>query len=160
MRTASLELPRMLGREESELRQWISSLRRQRGRRSVEPDPARLEGSNLIERAQAVATAQHDEVVLRRLADRSRAVTEALARVQEGVYGICRGCGGRIPRRRLEAMPTATLCVACQERAEADSRATGCRPGDVGGSPRVHPLVLGRAHGRALGRLRTQEHAR
>jgi DnaK suppressor protein len=109
----------MLGREESELRQWITSLRRQRRRRSVEPEPDHPEGTNLIERAQAVATAQHDEVVLRRLADRSRAITEALDRVREGVYGICRDCGGRIPRRRLDAVPTATLCVACQQRREA-----------------------------------------
>lgn len=160
MRAASLIVPSTLGREQSELRQWISSLRRQRRRRSVDPEPASPEGTNLIERAQAVATAQHDEVLWRRLADRSRAVAEAMARVQEGVYGICRGCGGRIPRRRLEAMPTATLCVACQEQAEVDSRAAGRRPGDVGGNFRVRPQAHDRAHGQAHGRLRAQEHAR
>lgn len=37
---------------------------------------------------------------------------------REGTYGICQACGCRIPRRRLEAMPTATLCVTCQEQRE------------------------------------------
>jgi len=156
MRAASLELPRMLGREESELRHWITSLRRQRRRRSVEPESANPGGTNLIERAQAAAAAQHEELVWLRLADRSRAVGEARARVQEGVYGICRGCGGRIPRRRLEAMPTATLCVACQERVEVSSRATGRRAGAVGGNNRVHP----QAPGQARGSIRAQEHGR
>jgi RNA polymerase-binding transcription factor DksA len=118
MRAASGGLPSTLGREESELRQWITSLRRQRRRRSAEPEAASPEGTNLIEQAQSAAAAQHEELVWLRLADRSRAVAEARARVREGAYGICRACGGRIPRRRLEAMPTATLCVACQERAE------------------------------------------
>jgi RNA polymerase-binding transcription factor DksA len=43
---------------------------------------------------------------------------EALERVREGTNGICQACGCRIPRRRLEAMPTATLCVPCQEQRE------------------------------------------
>jgi YteA family regulatory protein len=43
----------------------------------------------------------------------------ALARMQEGSYGVCEVCGKPIPRARLEAMPSATACIACQERIES-----------------------------------------
>ncbi|WP_440710216.1 TraR/DksA C4-type zinc finger protein [Herbiconiux sp. YIM B11900] len=34
----------------------------------------------------------------------------------EGRYGICENCGQRIASGRLEARPTATLCVTCASR--------------------------------------------
>ena len=37
----------------------------------------------------------------------------ALAKLDEGTYGICDRCGGPIAPRRLEAMPDSTLCVQC-----------------------------------------------
>jgi DnaK suppressor protein len=37
----------------------------------------------------------------------------ALAKLDEGSYGICDNCGQPIPERRLEAMPDSVLCVAC-----------------------------------------------
>src|SRR5215218_2966692 len=37
----------------------------------------------------------------------------ALAKLDEGTYGICDNCGRPIPERRLEAMPDSVLCVAC-----------------------------------------------
>ena len=45
-------------------------------------------------------------------------VDEALARIEEGVFGECDGCGEDIEMRRLEARPTATLCVGCKEEQE------------------------------------------
>ena len=38
---------------------------------------------------------------------------QAIARIETGGYGVCVGCGGEIGQRRLEAMPTATRCIAC-----------------------------------------------
>jgi len=40
-------------------------------------------------------------------------IREALTRLANGRYGICLSCGGDIDPRRLEAMPGATLCLAC-----------------------------------------------
>ena len=40
-------------------------------------------------------------------------VERALAKLDEGSYGTCDGCGGPIPEKRLEAMPESTLCVQC-----------------------------------------------
>ena len=37
----------------------------------------------------------------------------ALAKLDEGTYGICDGCGEPIPPARLRAMPDGVLCVAC-----------------------------------------------
>lgn len=44
-------------------------------------------------------------------------VDDALARHDAGTYGVCVGCGTEIPPERLEARPTAVLCVGCAERA-------------------------------------------
>jgi len=45
-------------------------------------------------------------------------VEEALKRIEEGCFGECEECGEDIELRRLEARPTATLCVACKEDQE------------------------------------------
>jgi DnaK suppressor protein len=44
----------------------------------------------------------------------------ALAKLDEGTYGICDGCGSVIGRGRLKAMPDAVMCVEC---AAAERRA-------------------------------------
>jgi DnaK suppressor protein len=51
-------------------------------------------------------------------AEELRAIQDALARLKRGEYGYCQRCGEEISSRRLEAMPHATLCIECQERAE------------------------------------------
>jgi DnaK suppressor protein len=48
-----------------------------------------------------------------------REVEAALARLEDGTYGLCESCEEPIPIKRLDAMPWARLCVACQTRYEA-----------------------------------------
>jgi RNA polymerase-binding transcription factor len=43
---------------------------------------------------------------------------QALLRIKEGTYGICERCGQPIDERRLEALPTARYCAACQAAIE------------------------------------------
>lgn len=43
-------------------------------------------------------------------------VEKALFRIENGTYGVCSNCGGKIELERLEVMPTATLCLACQKK--------------------------------------------
>lgn len=45
-------------------------------------------------------------------------IDEALRRIAEGTFGLCDDCGDEIESRRLEARPTATLCVGCKEEQE------------------------------------------
>ena len=40
-------------------------------------------------------------------------IDRALARLDDGTYGICEGCGRPIPEKRLEAMPESVTCVEC-----------------------------------------------
>src|SRR5207247_9710985 len=41
-------------------------------------------------------------------------VQQALARIDNGTYGICTNCRQPIPEKRLEAIPWASLCVTCE----------------------------------------------
>ena len=43
-------------------------------------------------------------------------IEHALARIADGTYGICARCGKRITVGRLDARPTATLCIDCARR--------------------------------------------
>jgi len=49
-------------------------------------------------------------------------IREALARIEAGEYGICEDCGEDIALARLQAQPTATLCVHCQSAREEEER--------------------------------------
>jgi RNA polymerase-binding protein DksA len=40
-----------------------------------------------------------------------RQIEHALERIESGQYGMCEVCGKEIPVERLEAMPSATLCI-------------------------------------------------
>ena len=51
-------------------------------------------------------------------------VNEALRRIQDGIFGLCEMCEEPIEVRRLEARPTATLCVSCKEEEERSEKAT------------------------------------
>jgi DnaK suppressor protein len=42
-------------------------------------------------------------------------LSEALERIDDGTYGICRQCGQPIAAKRLAALPWAAFCVVCQE---------------------------------------------
>ena len=41
---------------------------------------------------------------------------EALMRIDQGVFGVCEVCEGRISERRLLALPTSRLCMVCLEK--------------------------------------------
>ena len=71
-----------------------------------------------------VDTASHDveQGMKMRLGNREslyfRKIEEALLRIKEGSYGLCVECGAHIGAKRLEARPTAELCIDCKESAE------------------------------------------
>ena len=47
-----------------------------------------------------------------------RKVEDALERMATGEFGICAACGGAISIKRLQALPSATNCIECQEQSE------------------------------------------
>ncbi|MGD9961268.1 TraR/DksA family transcriptional regulator [Nocardioides sp.] len=42
----------------------------------------------------------------------------ALARIDDGSYGVCESCGNPIGKMRVMAFPRATLCLSCKQREE------------------------------------------
>lgn len=64
---------------------------------------------------------------------------EALERISGGSFGLCEDCGDDIEIKRLEARPTATLCVTCKETQERHehSHIDGHRPKSVGARLRL-----------------------
>ncbi len=54
-----------------------------------------------------------------------RKIHEAMATLDTGDYGFCEACGVDIGIRRLEARPTATLCIDCKELDEIRERQMG-----------------------------------
>ena len=57
-------------------------------------------------------------MALRRRARRKvYSLEQALARFEEGTYGICERCGREISAQRLEAVPQARLCIECAQKA-------------------------------------------
>ena len=62
-------------------------------------------------------TAETAEVLalVEQLAAHRRDVVAALGRIEAGTFGTCERCGNLIPDERLEARPTAALCVACKQ---------------------------------------------
>ncbi|HNS95938.1 MAG TPA: TraR/DksA C4-type zinc finger protein [Polyangiaceae bacterium] len=50
-------------------------------------------------------------------------INKALAKIDDGSFGVCEECGDEISVKRLEARPETTLCIRCkedQERLEKD----------------------------------------
>jgi DnaK suppressor protein len=49
-------------------------------------------------------------------------IEEALQQIKDNEYGYCEACGIEIGIRRLEARPTATLCIDCKTLAEIQEK--------------------------------------
>jgi len=65
--------------------------------------------SETVERSRVMASVSN----LRDLLDE---VIEALGKLEDGTYGKCDVCGKPIPKRRLDALPHATMCTECRQR--------------------------------------------
>ncbi len=68
------------------------------------------------------ATQEEEFTLELRTRDRERKlikkIEESLEDLDKGDYGYCESCGVEIGVRRLEARPTATLCIDCKTLAE------------------------------------------
>ncbi len=69
---------------------------------------------------QSSAETDRDLIALNRARARKSIgeVDQALARIENGTFGICEDTGEEIGLRRLEAQPTATLSIEAQEQRE------------------------------------------
>ena len=51
-------------------------------------------------------------------------ISYSLRRLENGTFGICEECRGKISEKRLRVRPTATLCIKCKEKEEAEEKAS------------------------------------
>lgn len=49
-------------------------------------------------------------------------IDRALARIDDGTFGVCEECSEVIAVKRLEARPETTLCIRCKEDQERSER--------------------------------------
>ena len=68
-------------------------------------------GSTTLER-------DHEMSLANNARDMLDQIDRALAKIDDGTYGVCESCGNAIGKGRLQAFPRATLCVSCKEREE------------------------------------------
>lgn len=52
-------------------------------------------------------------------------VKKALARIENGTFGVCEGCGEDISFERLKARPVTTQCIECKTKEENLEKALG-----------------------------------
>ncbi|MGI6097515.1 MAG: TraR/DksA C4-type zinc finger protein [Dethiobacteria bacterium] len=80
----------------------------------VDNHPADL-GSENYERSKDISLHEKNKRLL-------QSIDDALLRIADGTYGICRRCGEEIPRERLEAVPETEFCRPCRELEEGVSK--------------------------------------
>jgi len=52
-------------------------------------------------------------------------IERSLTRLKQGTYGVCEGCGKKIPVTRLNALPFSTTCILCQREMETNGFYSG-----------------------------------
>jgi RNA polymerase-binding transcription factor DksA len=81
-----------------------------------------LRTSNTSSESEESAQVLTDAEALERLGDAERLelkrIDAALARMDQGTYGVCVDCGEAIELRRLRALPHAVRCQGCEETKE------------------------------------------
>lgn len=69
-----------------------------------------------------LASSEADQSMNLLLRDRERVlvkkIDKALAKIEQGDYGVCESCGEEIGVKRLEARPVTDLCIRCKEEQE------------------------------------------
>lgn len=84
----------------------------------------------------SVAVERLNEIaILERLTKQRRMVVRAQAKLADGSYGICDGCGAKIASTRLEALPWAIHCLQCADLEsvpEEQAPSTGSSGGEGG----------------------------
>ena len=90
----------------------LAQVLRNRDGITIEKSPDALdEVQNAAERELAIRNLDRESNLLRN-------VRAALHRIDEGTYGICLHCEEDISPKRLNAVPWAPYCIACQETAD------------------------------------------
>lgn len=78
-------------------------------------DPLRPQAVLRAMLTERVTPPSRDEWAMARHRSATSSIEAALARIEAGTYGVCTRCDARIPRVRLEIVPTASTCARCPD---------------------------------------------
>jgi DnaK suppressor protein len=106
--TPHMVLRAQLQEERDRIAAQLSALNRSDGDLSFD--------DNFADSSQVTAERGEIEALAGTLNDTLREIEDALAKFDAGTYGQCESCGGEIGADRLEAIPTARLCITCASR--------------------------------------------
>ena len=79
-------------------------------------------GNHFADDATDIMEQERDMALRGNVRELMRDVDHALARMEQGTYGICERCGKQINPERLEALPTARLCIDCKSQEDRRNR--------------------------------------
>ena len=71
---------------------------------------------NFADSGQVTAERGEVEALVASLLDALEDVDRALGKLDTTGYGLCESCGRPIAEARLEAMPTARMCISCASK--------------------------------------------
>lgn len=75
-----------------------------------------IDRAEVEERASEITDFEERSAIEFTLEERYNNVKAALARIEEGTYGVCRVCSNAIEENRLDANPEAETCIAHKEQ--------------------------------------------
>lgn len=91
----------------------LSSSAEAQGELSSLPSHLADMGSDTYEQDNTLRLMDNEGVVLQQ-------IEQALERIEEGTYGTCVECEGRIPKMRLNVIPYTPVCVKCANNLESE----------------------------------------
>ncbi|MGH7916400.1 MAG: TraR/DksA family transcriptional regulator [Candidatus Binataceae bacterium] len=104
------DLRKLLTRRRDEAMQRVQAIRRNQN------DDALSTPGDTLDVAKSLTDVETRATLIERAETQLRGIDGALAQLEQGEYGVCANCGEEIPLARLEAVPSATLCVDCQNK--------------------------------------------
>jgi DnaK suppressor protein len=101
----------------------IEKLEQQRQETLQELEHLRIELRNLAEPSADEADVDAYErekiwALVQTMQRKLKSLEQAIELTRSGAYGVCQSCGDRIDPARLDILPTATLCLKCQQEFE------------------------------------------
>jgi DnaK suppressor protein len=107
---AATDLRAVLEQERTDLLHQLAELGFSESNEGLEYD------SNFADSSQVTAERGEAEALATTLRETLGDVEAALAKFEQGTYGLCENCGQPITPARLEAKPAARLCINCASK--------------------------------------------
>ena len=110
--------PLLINAAQKLMRRYSELTESLRDEQPVDEDSRPHYSNHLAEDASDAQDWQSRAAVAHHISGELQATEHAFILMQRGQYGQCEHCAHMIPPRRLEIIPSATLCVNCQGRAD------------------------------------------